>query len=78
MHGLFLNRTDDAFEHINERVHWSVLKKKGRPGRVFGVDDVPYGPPNLPGDIPADRVAAITPEEGDLYERRGQIGGVDR
>jgi uncharacterized protein (DUF2235 family) len=50
-------------QHINEKVHWSVLEKRGRRCTVFGRQDTPYDPPNLPKDIPEDRIATKTPEE---------------
>lgn len=37
IHGAFGSKADKAFEHINERVHWSALRKRGRPDIVFGV-----------------------------------------
>jgi hypothetical protein len=62
-HGLIRSELDPLKEHINERVHWSAIKKRGRHGTIFGVKDVPYEPTNLPGSIPADKVANITTEE---------------
>jgi uncharacterized protein (DUF2235 family) len=62
-HGYFTNTHNPQEEHINEKVHWSVLAKRGRPCTVFGVPNTPYDPPNLPATIPTDRIAAITPEE---------------
>jgi uncharacterized protein (DUF2235 family) len=62
-HGIFFNRRNRAEEHINERVHWSVLAKRGRPCTYYGKLNTPYAPPNLPSNIPAQMVATITPEE---------------
>jgi len=59
-HGYLTNSEDPNEEHINERVHWSVIvKRKGNP-------TPPYNPRNLPGDIPPDKIAEITDEERDL------------
>ncbi|HLH50905.1 MAG TPA: DUF2235 domain-containing protein [Roseiarcus sp.] len=63
IHGPFFNRAFSDREHINERVHWSAMRKRGRPGRVFGVDGTVYDPPNLPQNIPAGKIAEMTPEE---------------
>jgi len=62
-HGLIRSELDPLKEHINERVHWSALKKRGRRCTIFGVKDVPYEPTNLPESIPADKIANITTEE---------------
>jgi uncharacterized protein (DUF2235 family) len=62
-HGIFLNTEDPSEEHINERVHWSALEKRGRPCTVFGRANTPYNPVNLPAHIPADKTATITHEE---------------
>jgi hypothetical protein len=62
-HGIFLNTRNLAEERINERVHWSVLAKRGRPCTYYGKPDTPYAPPNLPSNIPEQNVATITPEE---------------
>ncbi len=53
--------------NINERVHWSVLAKRGRACVYDGKPDTPYAPPNLPADIPADKIAEQTPEERALW-----------
>ena len=52
--------------NINERVHWSVLKKRGRPCIIDGVANTPYDPPNLPSNVPPGKTADITPEEKEL------------
>jgi uncharacterized protein (DUF2235 family) len=62
-HGIFFNRRNRAEEHINERVHWSALAKRGRPCTYYGKPNTPYAPPNLPSNIPEQKVATITPEE---------------
>jgi hypothetical protein len=40
-HGYFLNTPNRAEVHINERVHWTVLKKLGRPCTINGVANTP-------------------------------------
>jgi uncharacterized protein (DUF2235 family) len=62
-HGVFFNTRESQEEHINERVHWSVLAKQGRPCNYFGVPNTPYLPLNLRQTIPRARVADVTPEE---------------
>jgi uncharacterized protein (DUF2235 family) len=52
--------------NINERVHWSVIKKRGRPCTIDGTPNTPYNPPNLPTTIPSDKIAPLTPEEREL------------
>ena len=61
-HGYLLNSAAPDEEHINERVHWSVLAK-----RTGGMTS-PYSPPNLPGNIPLEKIATITQEERDLLD----------
>jgi hypothetical protein len=53
-HGYLINSKDPTQEHINERVHWSVLEKRRRGN---------YAPKNLPADIPLEKIATITEEE---------------
>jgi uncharacterized protein (DUF2235 family) len=65
-HGLLFNKAKPDEMHVNERVHWSVMKKLGRRCLVFGVPDAPYAPPNLPAAIRPDQIAGITPEEAAL------------
>jgi uncharacterized protein (DUF2235 family) len=67
-HGIFFNTRRPQEEHVNEKVHWSVVAKRGKPSTVFGVPNVLYDPPNLPATIPQDRIAAMTPEEQALLE----------
>jgi uncharacterized protein (DUF2235 family) len=62
-HGLFTNTANPDEEQVNERVHWSVMKKLGRSCTVFGVPNTPYRPVNLPAAIRPDQIADITPEE---------------
>jgi type VI secretion system (T6SS) phospholipase Tle1-like effector len=62
-HGYVFNSRDAGEEHINERVHWSVIAKR------TGHAGLPYNPRNLPEPIPADRIAAITSEEQALIGR---------
>jgi hypothetical protein len=62
-HGIFFNTREPQEQHIEERVHWSVVMKRGRPCTYLGVPNTPYDPRNLPRAIPHNRVAAITPEE---------------
>jgi uncharacterized protein (DUF2235 family) len=76
-HGPFFNSEDPNKERINERIHWSVLRKRGRPCTVFGVPDTPYKPPNpnMPATpaIAPERIAAITPEEAALMPALAQV-----
>ena len=60
-HGYLTNSEDLNEENINERVHWSVIEK-GR-GNTMPL----YNPRNLPADIPAKKIAAITDEERGLF-----------
>jgi hypothetical protein len=62
-HGYVANTDDPHQEHINERVHWSVVTK--RQARATAG----YNPLNLPADIPAANIAAITDEERELLDR---------
>jgi hypothetical protein len=60
-HGYFENSEDPTEEHINERVHWSVLaKRQDRTTR-------PYSPQNLPADIPNEKIAAIPMKSGNSF-----------
>ena len=58
-----MSTIDTSMEHINEKVHWSVLQKRGRPCVIYGKPNAPYAPPNLPPDIPVDKIADMTAEE---------------
>jgi uncharacterized protein (DUF2235 family) len=66
-HKAFVNAPNAKWENVNERVHWTVLKKRGQPCAYYGKRDTPYLPPNLPGAIPAEKIAGITPEEAALW-----------
>jgi uncharacterized protein (DUF2235 family) len=59
-HGYLINSENPDEEHINERVHWSVIAK--HQGRTTPL----YNPRNLPADIPAEKIASITGEEQEL------------
>jgi uncharacterized protein (DUF2235 family) len=61
--GLLRSKTDPTMEHINERVHWSAIQKRGRRCTIYGKANTPYQPPNLPEDIRSDQIAEMTPEE---------------
>jgi hypothetical protein len=61
-HGYLTNSNDPGQEHINERVHWSVIAKH----RVLSPS---YNPPNLPANIPGTKIAAITDEERELLDQ---------
>jgi hypothetical protein len=43
-------------QHINEKVHWSVIAKR-RSGAAS------YSPANLPQTVEPEQIADITPEE---------------
>ena len=62
-HGALMSTTDPSMEHINEKVHWSVLRKRGRPCVIYGKSNTLYAPLNLPPDIPVGKIADITAEE---------------
>jgi hypothetical protein len=59
-----MDSDDPTEEHINERVHWSVVC------RHQTVAKGPYNPPNLPSGIPADKIATMTDEERELLGSR--------
>jgi hypothetical protein len=56
-HGYFSNSKDPTEEHIDERVHSSVIAK-----RVSTAAER-YSPPNLPKNIRPEQIAEITNEE---------------
>ena len=58
-HGYVFNSAAPDKENINERVHWSVIAKRDSGATL-------YNPSNLPGQIPPEKIAAITDEERDL------------
>jgi uncharacterized protein (DUF2235 family) len=62
-HGYLTNTEDPGQEHINERVHWSVIAKR----RMISPT---YDPLNLPPHIPDAKIAAITNEEQELLDRK--------
>jgi hypothetical protein len=62
-HGYLTNSENLREETINERVHWSVIDKHR--ARTTPA----YKPPNLPANIPNDRIASVTAEERELLER---------
>jgi uncharacterized protein (DUF2235 family) len=66
-YGIVFNTVNPKKENINERVHWSVLKKSGSACVINGGSSI-YKPVNLPPQIPPDRIAEITPEEKALLD----------
>jgi hypothetical protein len=64
-HGYFSDTEDPDEEHINERVHWSVIEK--REARTQPA----YTPRNLPAEISTEKIAAITDEERVLLPQSG-------
>ena len=61
-HGYVSNTANPREEHINERVHWSVIAKHQEQKKPL------YDPPNLPQHIPAEKVADLTDQERQLLE----------
>jgi uncharacterized protein (DUF2235 family) len=59
-HGYFSNSEDPTEEHINERVHWSVIAKRTNAAAIR------YSPSNLLTNIRPDQIAEITDEERTL------------
>jgi hypothetical protein len=59
-HGYLMNSADPTEEHINERVHWSVIAKRTNAAGAR------YSPPNLVVNIRPDQIAEITAEERSL------------
>jgi uncharacterized protein (DUF2235 family) len=55
-HGYFTNSENPTEQHINEKVHWSVIAKH-RSGAAS------YSPANLPQTVEPEQIADITPEE---------------
>ena len=62
-HGYLSNTENPNEEHINERIHWSVIAKHQAQTAPL------YVPPNLPAYIPAEKIASLTDEERQLLER---------
>ena len=56
-HGYLRNSEDPTEEHINERVHWSVIAKRTNAAAIR------YSPPNLLTNIRPDQIAEMTDEE---------------
>jgi uncharacterized protein (DUF2235 family) len=65
-HGYLFNTEDATEEHINERVHWSVIAKRA------SATTNRYSPPNLPRDIRPEQIAEITNEERTLLDLKGR------
>jgi hypothetical protein len=63
-HGYLANSEDPTKEHINERVHWSVIAKRTNAAGSR------YSPPNLLTNIRPEQIAEITDEERTLL---GQV-----
>ncbi len=62
-HGFLFNTRQPQEQHINEKVHWSVIEKLERKCNYLGDPNVPYAPPNVASPIPSDRIAGMTDEE---------------
>ena len=67
-HGYVANSEDPTEEHINERVHWSVIAKRAN------APAIPYSPPNLPTNIRPDQIAEMTEEERTLLGQAASDG----
>ena len=68
-HGLFFNTARADEEHVNEKVHWSVIERRNAVSSLMFGQPARYAPVNLPPAIPDDRIAAMTPEEQALLAR---------
>jgi uncharacterized protein (DUF2235 family) len=66
-HGYFFNSENPQADRVNERIHWSVVQKRGRPCTIFGAANSPYEPPNVLSIISPERIAGITAEEKSLF-----------
>ena len=62
-HGYLSNTEDPNEEHINERIHWSVIAKHQAQTAPL------YAPLNLPAHIPTGKIANLTDQERQLLER---------
>jgi hypothetical protein len=62
-HGYVSNTAVPSEEHINERIHWSVIAKHQEQTAPR------YDPPYLPPHIPAEKIANLTDQERQLLER---------
>jgi hypothetical protein len=69
-HGYIFDSENPQEEHINETVHWSVIEKRGQREMGAGSDSGLYVPPNLPLEIPPEKIAAVTNEERSLLAGR--------
>jgi Uncharacterized alpha/beta hydrolase domain (DUF2235) len=64
IHRGYLSNTEDPNEeHINERVHWSLIAKHREQKTPL------YDPPNLPPHILAEQIAGLTDQERRMLER---------
>jgi len=68
-HGLFFNTANSDEEHVNERVHWSVIDRRNAASCLMFGKPAKYAPDNLPAAIPDDKIAMVTPEEQALLAR---------
>jgi hypothetical protein len=68
-HGLFFNTANSDEEHVNERVHWSVIDRRNAASCLMFGKPAKYAPDNLPATIPDDKIAMVTPEEQALLAR---------
>jgi len=68
-HGFFFNTANSDEQHVNEKVHWSVIDRRNAGSSLMFGQPARYAPGNLPATIPANRIAAITPEEQALLAR---------
>ena len=66
-HGYFSNTEVADQENINERVHWSVIKKRNANGTVSATGGATYNPSYLPTLISAAKIAPVTMEKVDLF-----------
>lgn len=74
-HGAFFDSDNLNDENINERVHWTVPAKRGRPGIIFGNPGL-YEPQNVPSQIPIDKIATITDEERALTSQTPPLSSI--
>ena len=67
-HGYFSNSQNPVEQNINERVHWSVIAKRG------AASGATYAPANLPANVTLAQIAEISPEERTLLEKgKGEV-----
>src|SRR5262249_3792871 len=55
-------------QYINEKVHWSVIERRGKIGVVDETRYVTYGPKNLPKVIPDERIAHKSVKEAEFIK----------